>query len=294
MLPTSKPVSFHVHLLMQELKLMRLLTGIFLSAVLLMTMDVAAAPISYSGGTYTQDFNGLPVTGSTTLLTRGPHDIEGVLGGSGVPGWTMSNYSGTGADTEYRAQDGSLAGGSGGRGVVSFGTTSSSERALGELPTSNQIGRFGVAFTNDTTSTLTQFSLSFTGEQWRRGDILAPAPAPGNTISYQYSVGATNINTGAFTNIGSFSSPNTQLAPLNVALDGNLAANQVAVSAFVTNINWAPGTTLTVRWNGFDVSGQDDGLAIDNVNFSADVPEPATFALAVIMGFAAFCIRWQR
>ncbi len=273
---------------------MRLLTGIFLSAVLLMAMDVAAAPISYSGGTYTQDFNGLPITGSTTLLTHGPFDIEGVLGGSGVPGWTMSNYIGSGADTEYRAQDGSLAGGSGGRGVVSFGTTSSSERALGELPTSNQIGRFGVAFTNNTANTLTQFSLSFTGEQWRRGDILAPATAPGNTISYQYSVSATSINTGTFANIGSFASPNTQTTPLNVALDGNLAANQIAVSAFVNNISWAPGSTLTLRWNGFDVSGQDDGLAIDNVSFSADVPEPATCAMAVVLGIAAFGMRWRR
>jgi len=236
-----------------------------------------ALPISYGGGTYTQDFNGLPTTGNSTLLMSGPHDIQGVLGGTGVSGWTMSNYAGSSADTEYRAQDGSLSGSSG-RGVVSYGTTGSGERALGTLATSNQISRFGVAFTNDTGSTLTTFNLSFTGEQWRRGDI---AIAPFDSLSYQYSLTAANINSGTFTGLGSFTSPNLQ-ATTNVALNGNLPANQVPVAVSVSNISWSPGATLTIRWNGTDITGQDDGLSIDNVSFSASVPEPTTWSVALL------------
>jgi hypothetical protein len=248
-----------------------------------------AAPVSYTGGTYTQDFNGLPTTGSTTLADPGPHDIEGVLGGTGVVGWTMVDNGGSGAGTEYRAQDGSLSG-SAGRGVVSFGTTGSAERALGALPTSAQIGRFGVAFTNNTGSTLNQFSLSFTGEQWRRGDI-----ATGDTMTYEYAVGAADINAAGFLSLGSFSSPNLQGAPnTNVALDGNLGINQVAASANVTNANWTPGSSLVIRWNAADISGQDDGLAIDNVNFSASVPEPTSCLLALVAAVASLPLRRRR
>src|SRR5262245_17559235 len=266
---------------------MRLTTGVILSSAVLIVTQVMAAPVSYLGGTYTQDFNGLPMNPPNpneilTLAGPGPHDLEGVLGGSGVTGWAGSNYLGSGSVTEYRAQDGTLAGGSGGRGVVSFGAQNSTDRALGELPTSNQISRFGVSLVNNTSTTFTQFSLNFTGEQWRRGDILAPAATPGNTLQYQYSLTAANINSSGFTTLGSILSPNTQAAPLNVGLDGNNPANQVPVSLLVGGINWAPGATLTFRWNGFDISGQDDGLAIDNVSFSADVPEPSSILCAIM------------
>src|SRR5262245_56855284 len=137
--------------------LMRLVKIAGFTVVVAAAGAVWAAPISYVGGTYSQDFNGLPTAGSTTVLGSGPHDIQGQLGSTGVAGWTMSNYLGSSADTEYRAQDGSQSG-SGGRGVLSLGTGTTTERALGELPTSNQISRFGVAFTNNTGSTLKQFS----------------------------------------------------------------------------------------------------------------------------------------
>jgi hypothetical protein len=102
---------------------------------------------------------------------------------------------------------------------------------------------------------------------------------------------AANINSAGFTNIGSFSSPNTQIAPTEVALDGNLAANQVGVSAAVSNINWAPGATLILRWSAAQDSGQDDGLAIDNLSFS--IPEPSSFLIALVAA-ASLALRRKR
>jgi hypothetical protein len=56
---------------------------------------------------------------------------------------------------------------------------------------------------------------------------------------------------------------------LNVALDGNGGLNRSVVAYTVGGLNWLPGQTLTLRWTGEDLSDQDDGLAIDDLFFSA-------------------------
>jgi hypothetical protein len=269
-----------------------------LAAASLSTVAVQAAPISYVGGTYSQNFDGLSATGSATITGRGPHDVNGAYGSmtnTGMAGWTMSNplsLGSTSTDTETRAQDGSLSG-SAGRGVVSFGTTGSGERAIGTLATSNQINRFGVAFTNDSGLTYGEFTLAFTGEQWRHGDDATPGP---NVLSYDYTITAApgdNIDVGSFTPISTFASPVTT-GTINIALDGNLPANQTPKSHTLTGLNWEPSSTLIIRWSGQDLSGQDDGLAIDNMSFSASVPEPTTAALVLLLGMVMSCLRRRR
>jgi hypothetical protein len=54
------------------------------------------------------------------------------------------------------------------------------------------------------------------------------------------------------------------------AVDGN-AAGKVTVAQFTVNgINWAPGTDLWLRWGDQQLTGNDHGMAIDNVEFSAN------------------------
>ena len=240
----------------------------------------SAAPLSYTGGAYTQNFDGLPtnVTNPSQVVPgKGPHEFSVVSGASGLVGWQFANPSGSSSNTEFRSHNGSLSG-SAGRGVISFGDNGSSERALGALATSNQISSFGLVLTNDTGLTLDSFTLSYTGEQWRRGNVANP-----NTLFFSYAVGGTSIGSGTFTGIAAlnFVAPNTQVSPTDVALDGNNAANQTFLSGGVaTGLGWAPGDTLVLRWLAQDLSGQDDGLGIDNLTFSAAaIPEASTLCL---------------
>ena len=119
---------------------MRLVALISLAAIVATSSVRALLPLSYTGGAYMQNFNGLPTSNgflppSAVIPGRGPHDI---MGHAGMPttdmeGWTISNpvelgSTGTNAvNTEYRAHMGELSGGNG-RGVVSFGDDNSSER----------------------------------------------------------------------------------------------------------------------------------------------------------------------
>lgn len=258
-------------------------------AVLTVTASAVAGPLSYTGGTYTQNFDTLPSTGASSVANRGPNYINpswsGVTG-SNLEGWQFAQPLGTATTTEYRAQNGSLSG-SGGRGVVSFGTTGSSDRALGSLTTSNQIPTFGLVLTNNTAQVLTSFTLSFTGEQWRRGDRVDPQ----NTLFFSYGL-ASDIG-ASLTDYSALDFTSPTAAPLNSALDGNLPANQTAKSATITGLNWGVGQTLVLKWTSDEASGQDDGLAIDNLSFSA-VPEPSSFALAAVGLVGAAGIVWRR
>ncbi|MDX2131400.1 MAG: hypothetical protein SFY69_05045 [Planctomycetota bacterium] len=234
--------------------------------------SIAAGQISYTGGVYSQNFDGLPSSGTLTQTGRGPHALNPIFGDASLDGWFGGNPGGSNGNTEFRAQDGSLAG-SAGRGVVSFGTTGSGERALGALPTSNQISHFGALFTNNTGATLTDITISYTGEQWRRGDVADP-----QFLGFFYGLGSSIADAMTAESALSFSSANTQAAPLEVALNGNDPMNKTLVTATISGVNWTPGSTLAIRWLISEQSGQDDGLAVDDFSLRA-VPAPGAGAL---------------
>lgn len=257
------------------------MTRLMVAVIASMAGAASAQSILYSGGTYSQNFDGLASSGFEALTGAGPHHLQGVLGSTSVNGRYAFRSGGSGTTTEFRAQDGSLSG-SAGRGVVSFGTTGSGERALGGLATSAQIGRFGAVLVNNTSETLTDVTISYTGEQWRRGNV----PAPGNTLYFAYAL--SNSIADATTTFAplNFVAPNNQSSPTEVALNGNDPLNQTFISATLLGLNWAPGTSLAIAWQCEDISGQDDGLAIDGVSISA-VPAPGSVALLAMGGLLA-------
>ncbi len=254
--------------------------NVMLVAAIGLASAAHAQSVNYSGGTYSQNFDGLGASGSTVLTGRGPFSLTGILGSTGVDGWYGGNAFGSSANSEFRAQDGSL-GGNTGRGVVFYGVTGNTERALGVLSTSNQISRFGALFVNNTGDVLTAVTISFTGEQWRRGNVTSPD-------SLLFSYGLTNSIANAATRYTAldFTSPNTQASPTEVALNGNDPLNQTAISATITGLNWASGATLAIAWDITELTGQDDGLAIDNFSLSA-IPTPGATALAALALAAA-------
>jgi hypothetical protein len=75
---------------------------------------------------------------------------------------------------------------------------------------------------------------------------------------------ATSLTTGTWTDVNNldFNGPvNSGTVGL---LNGNDAANRTAISFTITGLSIPNGATFYIRWASFDVSGADDGLAIDD------------------------------
>ena len=147
--------------------------------------------------------------------------------------------------------------------MYSYGAAASAERALGGLRSGTLIPVFGAFFTNNTGTTLTSLTLSYTGEQWRLGTA-----ARTDRLDFQYSLNATSLATGTWVDVDAldFTTPNTVTTG---AKDGNLTANQIAITSTITGLSIPNGATFYIRWNDVDASGADDGLAIDDFTVAA-------------------------
>lgn len=217
-------------------------------------------PISLTGSIYSQDFNTLANSGTTNALA--------------IPGWLLNETGGGARDNElYAADNGSSNTGD----TYSYGTTSSTERALGSLQSGTLISTFGAFFINNTGSTVTSFNITYTGEQWRLGTASRT-----DQLDFQYSLDATNLTTGAWTDINQldFVSPFTTTVG---ALDGNAPGNKTLISFTVTGVAIPNGSTFLIRWNDFNASGSDDGLSVDDFSIETnpvDVTPPVISTLS--------------
>ena len=225
--------------------------------------SMAVISLSYHG-LYTQDFDTLAISGTSSTLPTGWAFVE----------------SGTNANTTYSANNGSSNTGN----TYSFGAIDSEDRALGGLLSSSLIPTFGAAFTNNTGLTTIHLEISYFGEQWRLG-----ATGRQDRLVFQYSTNATSLTTGDWISVPAldFGGPITTgtLGPL----DGNASANRANVSSTIFDINVAEAATIWIRWNDFNAAGADDGLAVDDFQIKA-IPEP-TSALLGGLGLLALLRR---
>lgn len=219
----------------------------------------ASTSTSISGaGYYLQDFNNLPSSGTNSWTDDAT-----------LSGW-YAQRSVTNTTTIVSSN-----GGSGTGALYSFGTTGSTDRALGSVGSSGTGSlAWGVAFRNDTAGLLSFTSLSYTGEQWRSGGTTSAAQTV--SMSYQIGSGAADLTPGsdaAWSLLPSldFTSPvNNATSGL---LDGNDPANRVAVSSGL-DLLLAPGAWITFRWRDIDHAGTDHGLAIDDFRLDWSVEPP--------------------
>ena len=237
---------------------MKIFSKIALTVAVAAGMTAAAqAQISYTGGTYAQDFDSMGVAGTTTPA--------GWFAGSGTgaANTTATVIPGTGTGT---------AGGNYNFGVA--GTNAVTDRALGSLASAGLQRDTEIDITNNTGFDFTQFFINYDGEQWRSG---GPTSVP-NTLTLQISL--TGL-TGSWVSLGSafnFTSPiNGQAA---AALDGNAAANRVGgIGGIYTSATpIVNGSTFYLRWADPDDAGTDNAVAIDNFTFQV-VPEPSLYML---------------
>ena len=264
-----------------------------LIASVIATASGAPAAVTYTGGTYTQDFNTLASSGLDTVFTDDT-TLPGWTAYSGDSGYTNSgpfafniNPTGTATADAYDADTGSANSGE----LYSYGSAGSSERALGSLASGTSFDFFlGLQVTNGTGLSVESFTLQYDGEQWRRG---ANATQRAESVLFFYRVGGTAFDSsGTWTSVSSldFLSPDIS-GTTGSALDGN--ANKVTLSSTVS-ITLNAGDSLWLAWVDPDNAGTDHGMAIDNVSLTlTTVPEPGSTMLAAA-GTALALLRRRR
>ena len=205
----------------------------------------AQVSLTTLGTPHKEDFNSLINTGNSAVLP---------------PGWLLLE-TGTSptVDQKYTASTGALNSGD----AYSFGAPSSTERAYGMLQSGTNVATIGAAFTNNTGSTVTSLTITYTGEQWRLG-----ATGRNDRLDFQYSPGATSLSSGTWLDVDAldFIAPNA--TGTIGELDGNLPANRATVTFTIAGLNIANGATFAIRWNDFNANGADDGLAIDDFSLT--------------------------
>lgn len=183
---------------------------------------------------YTQDFNTLATAGTTNPIA--------------LTGWCI-NERGANANQQYQAGAGSNTAGD----TYSFGINT--DRALGSIHSSSLTSIFGVQFVNNTGSAITSLAVQYRGEAWRLG-----RRARTDRLDFQYQINATS---GTWTDVDTldFTTPNT--SGRTGPRDGNAVGLNTNLSGSIP-VTIEAGDTFFVRWQDFNPSGADDGLAVDD------------------------------
>jgi hypothetical protein len=277
--------------------------AIAIALVIALSQGIHAAIIySTPGATYSQSFDSLPNTPQNTSLGNTPtgwkdDDPAPPAGNFSIVGWylhhpTAQTEGGFNGNQRMRIGAGTANTGA----FMSFGGSGSTERALGMVNSNTMTATvgadsyYGARFDNDTGRRLVSMSLSYTGEQWRDGGAATPNA---QSIVFEYSLNATSVQDGAATWHAvpalDFTSPTFVNTGGGAATDGNAAANRMLKSVTdldLAGIGWLDGTDLWIRWKDQNNAGNDHGLGIDGVEFSAEIPEPSTLTLLGIVAFS--------
>ena len=213
--------------------------------LLIVVVSFGQISITSTGTPFSENFNTLAATGTSGTLPSGWAFLE----------------TGTNASTTYAASTGSDASGN----TYSYGASAATERAFGTLLSGSLTSNIGASFTNNSGANITSLTIAYTGEQWRLGTVSRI-----DKLDFQYSLDATSLNTGTFTDVDNLDF----IAPITTgtigALNGNAAANQTQISFEITGLNIAVGSSFWIRWTDLNASSADDGLAIDDFSITAN------------------------
>ena len=219
---------------------------------------MSTQPLGANGYTYSQNFDSLANTGTANTWTDN----------STLPGWYSSRSKSPFVNATYRAGLGTENTGA----LYSYGTNAThldSDRALGSVASGTPGAiAYGIRFTNDTGSSLSNFAVSYTGEQYRNG---GNASAQRLQFSYQVSAGGVALTSSdavtnqSWTSFSALDFISPSVGATAMALDGNNATNRTALSASLAGITVLPGQEIFLRWLDVDDPGSDHGLAIDDL-----------------------------
>jgi len=245
-------------------------------AVVVSGLPAIATPIDFSGSTYTQNFQGM--TGSSTSSTTNINastmlDISTLaLSGSSasVSGWYVY---GLGTANKTGINNGSSSTGAFYQLVDSASPTN---RAFGSEASGATLGFFGVVLKNTSGGTINNLSLAYDAVMNRNPSTTR------NPYPMSYRVSSANVVSGSATGDGTFNTsagswasttlgfttpasgtgaPGAQAAITPLYTIGNQAGN-------LTGVNWASDQYLYIRWSDTDDSGSDAMAGVDNFSLS--------------------------
>lgn len=218
------------------------------------------------GGTYTQDFNALG-TASAAWADNAT-----------LNGWyaSVSNNTTAGTVEPYTTAYTATAGGAGNSTTLySYGSSGSSERALGGMPVTTRHGMLGLRLVNGGASVITNIVVTYDGEQWRQDGNA------NSNIRVSYKIFAPGA--GGLDSIGGWTAAPASLifnAPISTtspaaALNGNDAANRAAgLTATISGFSLQPNDELCLKWTLIKVGGGNLHLGVDNVSVAVPAGAP--------------------
>ncbi len=213
--------------------------------IAIVSVNAQSISVTSNGFVYTQNFNSLPSSGTSA---------KSVL----PNGWyTYFNPTGSAKDSIQ-----TTAGSATAAGFYSVGAAANSERALATLiSNANAPMYIGVKCVNNTGSTITAVQVSYKMEQWRRGNNTASHP---DTLIAEYNVGSDSIHTGTWTVGLGLSAVSINSTTTVGSLDGNTISQ--TVSTTLSSLNIPNGATFWLRFNDYNIFGNDDILAVDDLS----------------------------
>ena len=212
----------------------------------------AQLSISALNSTYTQNFDGMG-TGDLTLTD----DITG-----SIPGFHAFRQVGNTNPNQVFADYGleNFA------GYRNYGPDSNFDRALGMLPgPATGYMRIGVRFVNNTGVPVNAIQVSYTGEQWHDG---GNGVAQTLVFAYRKSTNVNDLTTGTYTAVPSLAFTTPTVGPSSTSLDGNAPANR-SLRTGTFPVTLLPGEEIMLRWEDTEASGENHGVAIDDLSVTA-------------------------
>ncbi|MEN9775849.1 MAG: hypothetical protein RL322_2919, partial [Pseudomonadota bacterium] len=222
-------------------------------------------PISFDPAAgYTQKFDSLPSSGTSITW----------INDSTLSGWSLFRQPAPGtAITAITVGTGSSNSGA----FYSFGSTGTTDRAIGGVGSGSLSGWIAFSATNSGSVAIDHLQIAFDGEQWRNGGNTAA-----HTMVFEYGIGPSFDAVTTWVKPGGkfdWSSPVT--GSTAAAVDGNAAGLVAGRGGVLSGLGWDPGEALWVRWIEIDDPSSDHGLAIDNFSLAV-ASGPAKPQLSVL------------
>lgn len=208
---------------------------------------LSQAQLSITSSPYSQNFDGL----GTSSITVAGGNLN--THSSTLNGWYFVE-TGSNANTTITVGTGSGTGGD----SYNFGASGNSNRKIGGLQSGSLIPTFGFYFTNNTGSTITSIDISYTGETWRVGTA-----SRSDRLDFQYSTNATSLTTGTWTDVNGLDYANP-----GQATGSGSVQHSASISSSITGLSLTNGSSMFIRWNDFNATGSDDGMAVENFSMT--------------------------